>query len=319
MLVVLHHSIQWSDGAGHGSPIWLSVTEALSTMRLPLFFMVSGLLAARWMTAPWRSLLRVKVANLFWLFLLWQAFTFLAYLAVPNVSTPGKSHVAELLTAAATPLRPQNSLWFIWALALFFMLSRLIFGKMPGWAVIAAAALPATLSFAGVVQFGNVGWDGAANNYVFFAVGVFGVQHVKRLGEVITRTAAAGIVAAWIAFVALVPAFEAVGLNLVSRGLGLLAGIGLGILLQKSGYLMRAGRSTLTYYLPHFIFLGILAFLASVLPVPDSASWWLPLVMFAVTIRLCIDLRALAGKVSFGRWAYEMPPGIIPSEAHKSH
>jgi uncharacterized membrane protein YcfT len=228
LLVVLYHSAQWAGSAGYFSGTWAAVTFPLSTIRLPLLFTLAGIFAVPWMMRPWRRLLSSKVATLAYVYLLWQALTIISYLLVPNVSTPGKSHLRELLTALATPVWPQNSLWFIWALALFFVMTRFLHGRLSGWLIVIVASILSTFVCAGVLSVGNIGWDGAANNYVFFALGVFFRGSIERLGAALNLWRALGVVALWAIVCALLPSPEIPLANLLVRVLGLSAGVGLG-------------------------------------------------------------------------------------------
>ena len=51
-LVVLFHSARWLDGLPSDTVVWQTVNDVLATLRLPLFFTLSGLFAAKWLVAP---------------------------------------------------------------------------------------------------------------------------------------------------------------------------------------------------------------------------------------------------------------------------
>ncbi|WP_461175031.1 acyltransferase [Arthrobacter sp. Z1-9] len=310
-LVMLHHAVQWADSAGYLSDVWLNITWALATIRLPLFFAIAGMLAVKWMRRPIVELLRSKVATLVWLFLLWQVFTVLSYMIVPNVSTPGKSNFRELMTAAATPVLPQNSLWFIWALALFFILGRALFERVPAWAVMVPAAAVCSLTIAGVLHTGNLGWDGALSNFIFFTAGIYGKELLRSFAAILNTWTAFAVIAGWVACMVFMPAIDGVGINIFTRALGLAAGISLGVLLQNWQRLAAVGRETLVYYLPHYIILGVLAFVTSVSGLPSSAAIWVPPVLFGVTILVCIGLRWAARRLRCEGWLYEGAPGRL--------
>ncbi|MBT2568965.1 acyltransferase [Arthrobacter sp. ISL-85] len=312
-LVVLHHSVQWAESAGYGSGAWLHLTWSLATMRLPLFYAISGLLAVKWIHRPMREVLTLKVATLIWLYLLWQLLTVLSYLVVPNVSTPGKGDLRELLTALATPLLPQNSLWFIWALAVFFVLCKLLYGRVTPWAVLAPAAAVSSFSMAGMIHTGNLGWDGLLTNFVFFSAGVYGAALIKGFAEWLNPWTAAVILAGWVLCLVLLPTADAVVLNLGTRAVGLAAGISLGVLLQSSKHLGRAGSNTLTYYLPHYIVLGILAYLASQSGLPGGTANWLPAAMLIITVLICLALRLIARILRCEAWLYGQAPASLTS------
>lgn len=307
LLVLLYHSAQWAAAAGFESVTWIWAMDLLATLRLPLFFTLSGMLAVKWMTRPWRELLTSKVATLLWLYLLWQTISVVIYMVVPNVSTPGKTNLAEIITAAATPLRPQGALWFIWALAIFFIASRALWAIVPSWLIVTVAAFGSTFCFAGTISLGNVGWDGAAENYVFFAAGSAYAAGVRAAGTRMSYPIAGVFIVAWALFVLLVPFWDYPFVNLISRALGLAAGIGAGVLLSRLAVLRRAGSNTLRLYLPHYIALTILAFFASVLPLPSSAAGWLPAVLFVACLAICMAIWAASRHAQFLRSAFELP------------
>ena len=310
LLVVLYHAIQWSASAGYDSDLWHDVSAPISTLRMPLFFTLSGILAAKWVRRPWRELLGSKVASLLWLYLVWQTITIGVYMLVPNVSTPGKSNFAEVATGLVSPLRPEGALWFIWALALFFVICRATINRAPRGLLIGTAAVVATLSFGGVVSLGNVGWDGALDNFVFFALGATCSPVLRTIGDRMTITIAVGAVVAWVAFVAFVPFWETAGWNILSRGLGLAAGIGIGVLLSRVSVLCRIGRNTLLLYLPHYLALTVLAFCASAAPLPNSSATWLPFGMFGGALAVCALISALPRHVQPTQVLFRTPATV---------
>ncbi|MDQ0000527.1 fucose 4-O-acetylase-like acetyltransferase [Pseudarthrobacter sulfonivorans] len=275
-----------------------------------MFFVIAGMLAVKWMRRPLRDVIRSKVATLAWLYVLWQLVTVLAYLVIPNVSTPGKGNLRELLTAAATVILPQNSLWFIWALALFFIISHVLYERVPVWAVILPAAAVSSLSLAGMIPVGNIGWNGALSNFVFFAAGVYGVKLLTAFAGWLNVWTALAVVSGWVVCLMFLPTLDAVGLNLLTRGLGLAAGISLGVLLQRLRGLGRVGAQTLIYYLPHYVILGALAFVASEFSLPATTALWLPAALLILTVLLCVGLRRIIQLLRCEDWAYGLPSQI---------
>jgi uncharacterized membrane protein YcfT len=312
LMVVVFHSVQWLSLVFDQSGFWEAFTGALSTIRLPLFFTLSGVFATSWLNRSMRELLTRKIATLVWLYVLWQALTYLFFLAVPNLSSDETDRVRELLTALATPLWPQNSLWFLFALALFFVTSWLAARALPTWLILTVAALISTLSISGNIAVGNIGWDGSLQNYIFFACGAFARPAVERLGN-LNKTWAGVTVLVWGSVYFALNAFDAVELvatNLVVRFLGIGAGIGLGVILARSTALRKLGSNTLALYLPHFIFIGGITWILSILGLDRSdliMSTITPILVVAVVVVVALALHRVAMRCRFGRCLYALP------------
>lgn len=316
LLVLAYHASQWSASAGYPSEVWLYVNGLLATMRMPVFFAMSGMLAVKWMTRPWHDLLTSKVAVLLWLYVVWQAITAVVYMVVPNVSTPGKTNAAELVTALATPLRPQGALWFIWALALLLIVCRALW-RLPGWLIIVLSAAISTLSFGDVISLGNVGWDGALDNFVFFAFGAFYAGFLRSAAERLNPLAAGSVVLVWVAFVVLVPFRGMPGVNLISRALGLAAGVCIGYALARVTALRTIGSNTLYLYLPHFTTLTVLAYGLSILSLPPQSELWTPVALFLACIAISATLWAVSRRSPFVRAAFVAPDRVLRLISHR--
>jgi uncharacterized membrane protein YcfT len=72
LLVVLYHSTNWLIVAGVHVEGWVEVNRALATLRMPLFFAISGLFAGKWLVASWADLWTTKLRLFIWVFLLWE-------------------------------------------------------------------------------------------------------------------------------------------------------------------------------------------------------------------------------------------------------
>lgn len=138
--------VDWADMAKAISIIllvfWTTVggriylNEMLIFVRMPLFFFVSGLFAYRVVTRPdLTTFLRDKVGNLLYLYALWIGLLFL--------STDLVAHL--WYGAPIDPLRqlqlfwdPLLTIWFLYALALAFVIARLA-RNLPIWIVLAVS------------------------------------------------------------------------------------------------------------------------------------------------------------------------------------
>lgn len=113
VLVVLWHTV---------GDAWL-FNELLLYLRMPLFFFVAGFFAARSLDGDWPTFLSRKVGHFMYLYVFWCAAAFLLT-AAPGALKDGQPIPFEELTAIFTT--PPLTLWFIYALAIVFVLAKIL-------------------------------------------------------------------------------------------------------------------------------------------------------------------------------------------------
>src|SRR5258705_11112426 len=139
VFVVMMHS---TLGVGNtlGQEGWLhSVVAFAKPFRMPDFFLISGLFLARVIERDWRTYLDRKVVHFVYFYLLWTAIQF-------AVKAPmfAQEHGAlgTLLLYLESFVEPFGTLWFIYLLPIFFVVTKLVHGRVPAWVIwLAAAAL----------------------------------------------------------------------------------------------------------------------------------------------------------------------------------
>ncbi|KQN78536.1 acyltransferase family protein [Sphingomonas sp. Leaf62] len=175
----------------------------LAPIRMPLFFAASGVFAGSALRKSWSDLLRHKVALYLWLFVIWTIvrWLFSAFL-IRNPDNPTEG--TELSEIGWAILMPTTGLWFLWCLALFFVLAKVLqpFDKrvVAGVAVVVSIV---SLYFAN----GPAGEDGgvlanlahrnALSYFVFFYAAAMFPKSITGLGSLPIRYS---IVAALLAF-----------------------------------------------------------------------------------------------------------------------
>src|SRR5690625_1067236 len=229
---------------------------------MPMFFAVAGLFASKWLTKPWRELGRGKLALLIWVFLIWQPVVFFYQLFKQEVLEGLTWHpVAEqTLRLVIAPLRPNGELWFLWALALFFVLGRLT----SKFSAIAQVATAASISFMWmtlvepflpeeVYSAIGSGWHGLFRYYfIFIGFALFSKQ-VKDVVAYLRWHTSALLFGLWLAAAVLAAHLEihpSASLFILSL-LGVAGGIGLANLLSGLALLRYLGCQTLPIYLGH--------------------------------------------------------------------
>ncbi|MGH8964747.1 MAG: acyltransferase family protein, partial [Actinomycetes bacterium] len=270
----------------------------------------SGLFLAGPLAAPWRTMLHKRVAFFLYLYAIWTIirFTFFATL-VPPVVDPDDS--ADPVGLAWSLLLPGPSMWFLYALAVFAVVAKLM-RPLPVTVQLGATAVLSALVGAGIVEFGDSRWTYMSRFLFFFLFGCY----ARRLVERIAREASLLRVVVAAAFcVAAAGAAVAFGLRSilgVAFVLQCLA-VGFGVLFSAwvSRYrigrpLVALGQRTLPIYLIHMMWLALIMIGVRHLDLPVAAEYALPVVMVPVLAALSLlthrGLRAVGG-----HWLFELP------------
>jgi len=125
IFVVMMHSTL-GVGQALGQEGWLHYVVAFAKpFRMPDFFMISGLFLAQVIDRDWRTYLDRKVVHFAYFYLLWTAIQF-------GVKAPGLMHEHGALGVAWLYLdsfwEPFGTLWFIYLLPIFFVVTKLAHG-----------------------------------------------------------------------------------------------------------------------------------------------------------------------------------------------
>jgi uncharacterized membrane protein YcfT len=339
VLVVLVHARDWLDTAGLHLHAWGETNAILAGLRMPLFFALSGLLGAKWLSTRWPALLSGKVAFLAWVYLLWQPVGSLATLVAVRMTDGHLTPTRMAVSLAMTPVRPRFELWFLWALAIFFVLARLT-RRIPVPAQLLVAAAFSSVWLSGLIPGGgNLGWTGVPTFYVFFLLGCHHAALIRWLADHSRRSRwlAFGLIAAWAVTAVTDFAFGAerfVGPGLVTRLLGLTGGVALAVLLARSRLLRYLGSHTLPIYLAHNPIIIVLAWVIH----QQVGSGWvqtltpvLPLVLTSLAVPMTLAVYAVLSRTP-ARVMYAPPAAVTalvarisatlipqPSGRHRAH
>ncbi|NQX13889.1 acyltransferase family protein [Microbacteriaceae bacterium VKM Ac-2855] len=284
VLVVLHHAWQLLGATGWDVDWYAPVDYALTTLRMPLFFTVSGLLAARIGVLGFRALFRKKLALLLYLYLLWSAIRSVIFVVVPwplNDFDPIANFALALLW-------PSNGLWYLYALVLFTTLGWLT-RRWPRLVVVGAAALVSLAIAATSLSTTNWTWDAMLVYLPFFLAGM---SWRSQIIAFVSRSS-------WWLPSLLVLAYLVIEAALLITGRGqtyarvpvsalaVVAGLTLSAQIARSWTgrgLSTLGRQTLPIYVQHPIIIAIV-----VAVVPPVLPGWIGLVLvsaFAVAVSL---------------------------------
>jgi uncharacterized membrane protein YcfT len=256
LVVMMHATLGVEKAVGAETALHSFIVWA-QPFRMPDFFLISGLFLAARIDRPWRSYLDTKVVHFAYFYVLWLTIQF-AMKAPGMVGDAGVGATfAEYLTSFFVPF---GTLWFIYLLAVYFVVAKLL-EPVPKWLVLlAAGALHAFAPHTGVFIV-----DEFSNRFIFFYSGFvlapLILAFADRVRDVPALPLAAGLVV-W-------AAFNAAGVNAgvaLERGPDLFFSfIGIGAVIAFSvlvtpGAIGRVlgycGRHSIAVYLAFTVFMG---------------------------------------------------------------
>lgn len=101
----------------------LVINEALWMLRMPLFFFASGLFAKAVIDRPWVPFLRDKVGNILYLYVLWTFLVFGSTILIAQAFGPDP---IDWTRPFRLFVEPPQTLWFMYALAVAFLLAKIL-------------------------------------------------------------------------------------------------------------------------------------------------------------------------------------------------
>jgi uncharacterized membrane protein YcfT len=257
ILVVMMHSTLGVERA-LGETTWLNGFIAWAKpFRMPDFFLISALFLSRRIAAPWRSYLDRKVVHFAYFYLLWM--TIQLVIKSPGIAA-GEGLAAPFSTWLDALINPFGTLWFIYLLAVFFLLAKLLRPVPSALVWITAALLEAA-----PIETGNLLLDEFASRFVYFYTGYLLGPRILAEVHALSGRKTGGlllVLGLWAALNTLLVAHGLAVLPGISLVLGL-AGAGAviltGLLLARTGlftWIRHAGESSIVIYLAFFLFMA---------------------------------------------------------------
>jgi uncharacterized membrane protein YcfT len=162
MVVMMHSTLGVEKAAGAEG--WMTYIVAFAKpFRMPEVFMISGLFLARVIVRDWRTYLDKKVVHFAYFYVIWLVIQF-AFKAPGLAADGGAPYVGQQFLLAF--IDPFGTIWFIYLLPIFFVLTKAT-RTVPWWIIwLAGAALE--------MMHVNTGWvivDEFAARFVFFYSG----------------------------------------------------------------------------------------------------------------------------------------------------
>jgi uncharacterized membrane protein YcfT len=269
MVVMMHSTLGVGTAAG-GEGFLHAVVAFAKPFRMPDFFLISGLFLSRVIDRDWKTYLDRKVVHFAYFYVLWMTIQFV-FKAPAFAAEHGAAAALQLYLMSF--VEPFGTLWFIYLLPIFFVVTKLTRGVPPLVIWLAAAALEmATI---------ETGWmivDEFASRFVYFYSGYWLAAQVFTLAGGVQerpRHALAGLLL-WGTLNALLVSRGYSEWPVISLMLGLLGAgaiITLAALLAQTRVfagLRYCGEHSIVIYLAFFLFMaGTRVVLLKTGPVPD--------------------------------------------------
>ncbi|WP_407518972.1 acyltransferase family protein [Methylobacterium oryzisoli] len=175
VLVVMMHSTLGVGEAMGGEGFLHTVVAFAKPFRIPDFFLLSGLFVGRVLDRDWRLFGDRRVVHFAYFYLLWTLIqSAVKYGPITDGAGPGAfaAHLAHAL------VEPYSTLWFIYLLAVFSVVTKLL-RRVPWWLLLGAAALIEILP----VETGILLVDEFCARYVYFLGGALFAERIFRVAD----------------------------------------------------------------------------------------------------------------------------------------
>ena len=307
-LVVIHHTLEGLNNAGFLPDLISQIHSLFSPIMMPLFFIVAGLFAKPSLTLPWRDFFKKKIVYFIYLYFLWSIIIFSVRFSM-NMVTHNQTHWYEIFLILFDPM---PTVWFIYALMIAFLLTKLVMSlnkilviSLASAALIAHFTLPKIPHLVILNQFMYL--------WLYFLIGFYASEWIQNKVDQFTSW--------WFCWVSSL-LFIALGWFSVSNDMvyhpvfyfllsvsGITAIFCISRYIHRSSGLMRywsfLGESSLQIYLCHFIPIAATRIILTKLGVD---VWWLLLIVcHVVAICFCLFVRVISERGSKLEFLFNKP------------
>lgn len=315
-LVVVHHALEFLTAYGWTAGPLYRADSGLTTMRMPLFFAVSGLLASNAIRSlPLAQLWNRRILLLAYLYVLWGIVRAVWFSFVPWPLGELDPWMQLLLS----PIQPWSGLWYLYALALYLAIAW-VARSLPVAAQLMGAAVISVLFASGFVHLGDgYTWRSIGTYFFFFMLGVHARGLILRFADRVTWLTGLGTLAIYGALAfgvsTIAPPQRWIG-TLPVAVVGVAAGIALAVLLAKVNIIgsgiAAIGLRTLPVYVMHVL---VISAVAPLLPTNVIPTLFAVPILAAVTITACLLIYTVTGRVP---GLYSLPRALAPSSSGRT-
>ncbi len=335
ILVVMMHTTLGLEKAS-GETGWMHVIVAFAQpFRIPDFFLISGLFLSLTIDRPWRLYLDRKVVHFFYFYILWVViqFAFKGGFAVLE----GGSAFDVIRSMLFALIQPFGTLWFIYLLPVFFVITKL-FRNRP-WLLLAIAVvlevIPTDTAFIaqalgsafGVTEVHH-GWvlvDEFCARLVYFVAGYLFATRLFDLAEWARENVAGaiGILSAWALVNGGLVVAGLSGWPMISLMLGAAGAVAIIVVaalisrLVAFKSLLHAGANSIVVYLAFFLPMVISRLvLLKFLPWLDAGT--MAALCTAIGVAAPLIGYAIIRRIGFGMFLFHRPNwAILPGTPWK--
>jgi uncharacterized membrane protein YcfT len=173
VMVVMMHSTLGVEAAAGREGFMHALVAFAKPFRMPDFFLISGLFLSLVIDRDWRTYLDRKVVHFAYFYVLWMTIQF-AFKAPAFVAEHGALDTAKFYLESF--VEPFGTLWFIYLLPIFFVVTKLTRGMPPALIWLIAAALEIA-----PIETGWIVIDEFASRFVYFYTGYILAPHIFAL------------------------------------------------------------------------------------------------------------------------------------------
>lgn len=328
VLVVLHHATTKQYDAlvpAHLTAVadaWNGLTHALKPVRMPLFFVLSGFFAASAAHRPWPAVTR-RIASPAYLYVVWLLL--LAGFTTWERELP-MNRVQDLDELVLDLVLASTGLWFLYALAVYFVLVRLTAGLPAGTVLAAATVLASVASLFPIEEANRVS---VLLHLVYFVLGARFPDLVRRAaagtraGVLPALTVVFVLASVLLAHAGLPTSLDVVLLSVVGLPWGLLLAVRTSRSPRTAEALSWVGRRTLPVYVLHIPVLGVVHHLGLGPDIgPDAVALPLatvyPLVVTGVVVAGTLAVHAALVRLGLGA-LFALPGRLAPDRGQTAH
>jgi uncharacterized membrane protein YcfT len=310
LVVIMYCASSVGEDTGQTGFLHWTIAFAMP-FRMPEFFLISGLFLSQVIDRPWRAYADRRVVHYLYVYALWAVIHILF-----KVALIGRDPAGALSYLAWAVVEPYGVLWFIYMLAVFGLVSKLLHQfKVPHWATLAVGAV---LQMA-ADHTGSYLVDQFCAYFVYFYAGYVFAPMIFRMADWAGDNvrAALGVLALWAivnAVLVFTPGFRLDPVH-IQLGWGALPGVhllaaiaGALAICLASALLVRVpwmGTKSLVVYVSFVLPMGIARtlLLAAGIEEPNLVS----LIIMIIAIGSPLVLWWLTEKTGFGKFLFERP------------
>lgn len=291
LLVVIHHSIFRDSSINLHSEELVYLNDLFRYFRMPLFFFIAGLFIHKALSSKLSVFLKDKIGNFLYIFVLWSVIHYLIKTVAPYLILGSETDLKSILSIF---IYPPNTLWFIYALLIFFLITRLT-KKIP-YIALAIAMMFFIFTINNADSLESTILIRVARFYPYFLLGYIFADFVKLAADKV-RIYHSILILPY--FSIMVFFFEESWANssiavFLLGLLGIMSGIIIAVILSKItifSWLGYIGKNTLSIYLMHTIPLFVLKEVFKVI-IPNQ-----PLLATLLLVLIGVMLSLLFGTI----------------------